>query len=294
MLESRQLLVEQAKQLQQLQTQTRRLRKTFRKNAKQRRKLAKRLRKASVKLRKNMLKRSEQMTGEVVERGKEALVASTRMTQELAKRGSKLTEELTERGSKATQAIASQSSKFAEDLAERGEHLLQPVRKPGRNFWMIVGFSVGLVAAGITTYLFVRRQVVQQQAMEEDQSIELPQSGSLNGATDTGRPAGEILIVDDIGTAVATLPVVDVEQMQRPEDAVFVGIASTRFYYPIDTPLDEIDLIYFVSEEDARNQWVTKAEQKDESLFSSKLLRYFDLFKAVIHDNPLHQIVQKF
>lgn len=177
MLESRQLLAEQAKQLQQVQSQARRLRKTLRKNARQ------------------------------------------------------------------------------------GEHLLQPARKPGRNFWMIIGFSVGLVVAGITTYLFVRRQVVQQQAMEEDQSIELPQSGSLHGTTDTGRPAGEILLVDDIGTAVATLPVVDVEQMQRPEDAVFVGVASTRFYYPVDTPLEERDLVYFVSEEDARNQGFTAAEQ---------------------------------
>jgi hypothetical protein len=126
---------------------------------------------------------------------------------------------------------------------------------------MIVGFGVGFVAAGIATYLFMRRQVLQQQETEESQSIELPQSGSWDGATDAGRPAGEILLVDDIGTAVATLPVVDVEKMQRPADAVFVGVASTRFYYPVDTPLEEIDLVYFVSEEEARAQGFTAAEQ---------------------------------
>jgi len=260
-LESRQLLAEQAKQLQQLQSQAKRIRKGLRKNVKQRRKLVKKLRKSSAKWSQKMLKRSGQVTGEVVERGKEALEASTRMTQDLAKRGGKLTEELAERGSKATQRIASQGSKLAEDLSERRELLLHPERKRNRNFWAMIGFGVGLVAAGVTTYLFVRRQVLQQHQTEESESIELPQSGSWNGATDAGRPAGEVRLVDDIGTAVATLPVVDVEKMQRPTDAVFVGIASTRFYYPVDTPLAEIDLVYFISEEEARGQGFTAAEQ---------------------------------
>ncbi len=261
MLESRQLLAEQAKQLQQLQSQAKRFRKTLRKNVKQRRKLVKKMRKSSAKWSQQMLKRSGQVTGDVVEFGKEALEASTRMTQNLAKRGGKLTEELAERGSKATQKIARQGSKFAEDLVERGEHLLHPERKRNRNFWAMIGFGVGLVAAGVTTYLFVRRQVLRQQETEESESIELPQSGGWNGAADASRPAGEIRLVDDIGTAVATLPVVDVEQMQRPADAVFVGIASTRFYYPVDTPLEEVELVYFVSEEEARAQGFTAAEQ---------------------------------
>src|SRR5579884_2943613 len=211
-LESRLLLAEQAKQLQQLQVQAKRLRKSLRKNAKQRRKLVKKLRKSSAKWSRNVLKRGEQVTEEVVERGKEALEASTRMTQDLARRGGKLTEELAERSSKATQKIARQGSKFAEDLVERGEQLLHPERKRNRNFWAMIGFGVGLVAAGITTYLFVRRRVLQQQGTEESEHIELPHNGSWNGATDTGRPAGEIRLVDDIGTAVATLPVVDVEK----------------------------------------------------------------------------------
>jgi flagellar basal body-associated protein FliL len=260
-LESRQLLVEQTKQLHQLQSQAFRLRKTLRKNAKQQRKLVKRLRKSSAKWRQNMLKRGGQVTEEVVERGKEALEASTRMTQDLTRRGSRLTEELAERSSKATQKIARQGSKIAEDLVERGEQLLHPERKRNRNFWAMIGFGVGLVAAAVTTYLFVRRRVLQQQEAEASDPIELLRNESWNGTTDTGRPAGEILLVDDIGTAVATLPVIDVEQMQRPDDAVFVGVASTRFYYPVDTPLEEKDLVYFVSEEEARTQGFTAAQQ---------------------------------
>ena len=258
LLESRLLLFEQAKQLQQLQSQAKRLRKTLRKNAKQRRKFVKKLRKSGAKWSQDMLKRGEQVTEEVVERGKEALEASTRMTQNLARRGSKLTEELAERSSKATQKVARQGSKLAEDLVERGEQILHPERKRNRNFWAMIGFGVGLVAAGITTYLFVRRRVLQPQ---ETEAIELPNNGSWNGATESGRPAGEIRLVDDIGTAVATLPVVDVEKMQRPDDAIFVGVASTRFYYPVDTALEEQDLIYFVSEEEARAQGFTAAQQ---------------------------------
>lgn len=258
--QSRQLLAEQAKQMQQLQSQAKRLRKTLRKNVKQRRKLIKKLRKSSAKWSQNMRKRGGQVTEEVVERGKEALEASTRMTQDLARRGGKLTEKLTERGSQATQRISRQGSKIAEELVERGEHLLHPERKRNRNFWAMIGFGVGLVGAGVATYLFLRRQVLQQQETEESQSIELPQRGSWNGATDANRPAGEIRLVDDIGTAVATLPVVDVEKMQRPADVVFVGVASTRFYYPVDTSLEEVDLVYFVSEEEARAQGFTAAQ----------------------------------
>src|SRR5205807_1727983 len=108
-------------------------------------------------------------------------------------------DELTERGSKTSKKLTRRGSKLAQDLVERGQNVLQPRRKRNRNFWAIVGFGVGLVAAGVTTYLFMRRQVVQQET-EESQSIELPLSGSWNGAADFSQgqaeshPAGEILL----------------------------------------------------------------------------------------------------
>jgi hypothetical protein len=46
-------------------------------------------------------------------------------------------------------------------------------------------------------------------------------------------------------------------------DASFVGIVSTRFYYPIGTSLIEVeDLVYFNSEEDAQAQGFTRAENR--------------------------------
>ena len=266
-LESRQRFAEQAKQLQQLQAQTKRLRKTLRKNVKRRRKLVRKLRRSGADWRQAMLKRSGGLTANLADRGKQAWEASSRLTQDLVKRGGKLTDELTGRGSEATQRLTRSGSRFAQDLAERSEHLLQPARKRNRNLWTILGFGIGLVVAGVTTYLFVRRRVIQHD-VEEGLPIELPQSGNRNGARGTAQSppernlAGEILLVvdDDNGTAVVTLPVVDVEKMQRPADAAFVGVASTRFYYPAETPLEEKDLVYFASEEEAREQGFTAAQ----------------------------------
>jgi hypothetical protein len=73
---------------------------------------------------------------------------------------------------------------------------MRDLAKRGRNFWAALGFSVGLLSAGIATYWFLRRQVLRQQT-ELDQHIELPQSGASNGGH-WKRPAGEILYIEDM------------------------------------------------------------------------------------------------
>src|SRR5438034_5676955 len=50
-----------------------------------------------------------------------------------------------------------------------------------------------------------------------------------------GRPAGEISYIDQGGTSVATLEIVDVETIEQPADAAFVGVNSTKLYYSVDT-----------------------------------------------------------
>jgi len=166
---SRQLAAEQSRQLQeqarQLQAQAVQLRVALNENAEQSLKIAEQMRKVGEEWRREMLKRGEHLTEELSERGSQ-----------LAKRGSQLTDELVERSSKITSGIAKRSSKVAQDLAERGEDLLEPVRKQKGSFWAIFGFSVGLTAAIVASYLFVRQRVLQQMA-EEDQKIELPQNG---------------------------------------------------------------------------------------------------------------------
>lgn len=176
------------------------------------------------------------------------------------KQGRKMVKQVRKTGENVGTSVAGAvetSGKAIQDLAERGQQVLKPSVKQNRNLWMVLGFSVGLLAAAIATYLFVRRRVLQQ-ATELDQHIELPLTRGLNDAG-ANPPVGAIQHVDDIGTAVSTMPVVDVENMEQPEGARFVGVASTKYYYPIEIVLPDEDLVYFISEEEAQAQGFTPA-----------------------------------
>jgi hypothetical protein len=99
---------------------------------------------------------------------------------------------------------------------------------------------------------------VTRQEIEQDEHIELPSSDSWNGSG--SRPAGEISYFDQGGTSVATLEIVDVETIMKPADAAFVGVKSTKLYYPVDTEIEPKDLVYFTSEEEAKAQGFTAAQ----------------------------------
>lgn len=225
--ESRQKAVEQAQNLRdqaaQFQAQARQLRKALRKEAKQRRKLLAQMRDSGVEWGQDLLKRSEHLTEELVERGEE-------MTQDLAKRGRK--------------------------LAKQTEKLL-PAKQQNRIVWMVSGFGVGLVIAGAITYRLVRSRAFRQALLEEEQAIELPQSEEWTVVT---QPAGEIVHVDQNGTTVTKLETVTVANTERPENAAYVGVLSTQSYYPVDTELEHTDLVYFLSEEEARSRGFKAAE----------------------------------
>ena len=227
--ESRQKAVEQAQQLleqaRQFQIQGRQLRKALRKEAKQRRKLLAQMRDSGVEWGQDMFKRGERLTEELVERSEE-------VTQDLAKRGRKLVK----RGRKLVKRSAKEQNRVA---------------------FMIAGFGVGLVIAGAITYRMVRNRAFRQALEEEEQAIELPQSNEWTLAT---HPAGEIVHVDQNGTTVTKLESVTVENTERPENAAFVGIISTRSYYPADTELEPTDLVYFLTEEEARARGFSAAE----------------------------------
>jgi ribosome recycling factor len=225
--ESRQKAIEQAQHLRnqatQFQAQARQLRKALRKEAKQRRKLLAQMRESGVEWGQDMLKRGERLTGELVERGEE-------ITHDLAKRGRK--------------------------LAKQTEKLL-PTKEQNRVVWMAAGFGVGLVIAGAITYRLVRNRAFKQALLEEEQSYELPESEELMVAT---HPAGEIVHVDQNGTTVTKLETVTVANAERPENAAYVGVISTQSYYPVDTELEPTDVVYFVTEEEAKARGFRAAE----------------------------------
>jgi len=169
---SRQLAVERAQILQeqanQLQAQAQQLRKALSENARQSRKVAEQFRKTSSELSSELLKRSELLTEELTERGNKLVERSSQVTQDLTKRG----------------------KKAAQDLAERSEGLLEPVRQRSGKFWTVLGFSIGLIAALVATYVFVRQQLLKP-ATDPDEQIELPQNGYRTQSTTAAEPSAQ-------------------------------------------------------------------------------------------------------
>ncbi len=273
--ESRQRVAQQVKRLRaqatQLEEQSRQLRKAVRAEARQRRKLVKEMSKSGIDWSQDLLKQGGQFTEGIVERGgkiiEDVVEMGGKATQDVAERGSQVVQKFAKRGNKVTRGLAERGRTTTRGAMQRGENFLQPVRKRRGGFWTLIGLGVGLLAATIITYRLVRRRV-ELQELEADQSIELPLSDIWNGVgseVSRSQPAGEIRHIDDIGTAVATESVVDVEEMLVSPDASFVGIVSTRFYYPIGASLLEVeDLVYFNSEEDAQAQGFTRAENSQQ------------------------------
>ena len=81
---------------------------------------------------------------------------------------------------------------------------------------------------------------------------------------------GEILHLGVEGNTMATTAAIQVVDVyvdaatpdEVPPDAVFVGVVSTKRYYPLEVILDEdvTERIYFVSEEEAKTQGYSASE----------------------------------
>jgi DNA anti-recombination protein RmuC len=174
---SRQLAVERAQILQeqanQLQAQAQQLRKALSENARQSRKVAEQFRKTSSEL-------SSKLRSSPIYRGSEHL------TEELTEHGNKLVE----RSSQVTQDLTKRGKKAAHDLAERSQGLLEPVRQRNGKFWTVLGFSIGLTAALVATYVFVRQRLLRP-ATDPDEQIELPQNGYRTQTTTATEPSAQ-------------------------------------------------------------------------------------------------------
>ncbi len=254
---TRKRTAEQAQQLQKLaqhwQEQALQLRKAMNNESRQRRELnktVKRLRETGRDWSQDLLTRGEGAAANVA-------AQSGKITHSLLERGSRVSHDLTERGSKVSHDLTERGSKVSHALVERGDQL----RRSG-TFWTIFGFSLGMAAAATIIIVLLRKRVIKQRAGSEEAShIELPQDRTWNGASsqEQGKAAGEIRHLGKEGSSVATLQSVGVDIAQAvvaPANAAFVGVASTRRYYPIETSLEENakDLVYFVSEDEAKAQ----------------------------------------
>lgn len=194
-------------------------------------------------------------------RGEEVTVQSGKISHLLLDRGGKVTQDITERGSQITQELAKRGEKLSHDLSKQGDRLVQPLRRQGSPLLIFFGFSVGMVSTAVVTYLLVRKRVVERVG-NAGQQIELPRDTSWSNGNQGQRekPLGEIRHLGHEGntpetTIVQGVDVVATRTVTAPADAAFVGVVSTKRYYPVEIALDGVtDLIYFVSEEEAKMQ----------------------------------------
>ncbi|GCE18992.1 hypothetical protein [Dictyobacter kobayashii] len=207
------------------------------------------------------------------------------VNQDLWKRANGLTEDFIERSNKFSRELAERGGDFSQELAKRSRKAQQNIAEQDRSFWIALGFGCGLTAAGIVTFVLVRKRL--RHAEEDDESpiqlsydsnrsaihISQPQ-GEIHAIRTRDRypeshPFGEVITVADHDGPVSTRSAEELADgaQSTPTDATFVGLASTKQYYPVETPLDQladadgkpVDVIYFSSEKEAQAQGFTAA-----------------------------------
>lgn len=172
-----------------------------------------------------------------------------------------LAHKLADRREDAMHSVSKQKRNMGRNMLERRDDMTHQLRKQGRSLgrnlderkggiWPLLGFIFGVLLAGGITYWFIKNSTRQREMAEEEQ-IELQEREMLNGTS--SRPGGEIRYVSQGGAAVAT------RTSAMPINK-FVGVLSTRQYYPIERKPQEHDLVFFETEDDARAEGFTEAD----------------------------------
>lgn len=168
---------------------------------------------------------------------------------------------IADRREDAMHSVSKQRRNMGRNMLERREDMTHQLRKQGRSLsrnlderkggiWPLLGFLFGVLLAGGITYWFIKNSTRQHEITEEEQ-IELQEREMLNGTS--GRPGGEIRYVSQGGAAVAT------RTSAMPINK-FVGVLSTRQYYPIEHKPQAHDIVFFETEDDARAEGFTEAD----------------------------------
>ncbi len=207
--------------------------------------------------------------------------------QDLIRRTSDLREDLRDRGSKLSHVIAERGGEVSGQLVKRGRQAQQTIAEQDRRFWIAMGFGLGLTVTGIVTFSLVRRRLQHTIEVEEppiqltydtmaaSPETDAPVSDAATSASDLHgqiyavHPSnGHVEALSNGATGSSSSASTSAVNNSAPADAVFVGVASTKYYYPVETPLvlltdvseKPVDLIYFTSEQDALAQGFRAAE----------------------------------
>jgi hypothetical protein len=248
----------------------------------------------------DLIDRSGELTRDLIGRGgqtsQEVLKQSEKAIKELRKQSEKAAKTMRKRSEKAARRLTKQSQQASKELTQRSEKISQDLLRRSQEFtqdlversgraWAVLGFGVGLISATAIVYVFIRRRLFGSQEEEADQHILLSHNGYKNLNSET-RPATATTPSSELNGNVVqmTEPISTTNGVAAPEkretttgetvpaDATLVGIISTRRYYPVETPLDKLqpqpgvkdsptDLVYFGSEEEARAQGFSAADE---------------------------------
>lgn len=192
----------------------------------------------------------------------------------------KVSKEVAKRSKQAAKELNKRSQQAQRELVKRSEKPNQKQFDQVGTFWTVFGFSTGLTAALIAGYLLIRKRI--QRNEKKNLQVQISQNGYLNGSSKSIR-AGEILSADPSTSATNTSTAPTAEEPtpsiavaepttepveDRTNDSTFLGVVSTKLYYPVETPLSQLappengslDVVYFVSEDEARAQGFSAAE----------------------------------
>jgi polyhydroxyalkanoate synthesis regulator phasin len=231
----------------------------------------------------DLIDRSSDLTRDLIGRGgqasQEMLKQSEKAVQELRRQSEKAARVMRKQSEKAARRLTKQSKKASKELTRRGEKITQGLVKRGQEFthdltqrngraWTIVGFAVGLLSASAVAYILISKRTRHEQGEEAEQHILLAPNGYQNLGSGTSSRVAER---NGTLTEKSAAPVQQ-ERVERsiPADAELVGVVSTRHYYPVETPLADlqeqarergelVDIIYFSSEEEAKAQGFSAA-----------------------------------
>ena len=234
----------------------------------------------------DLKERSSQLSQAVAERG-------SQLTQDLAERSSKLTQDLTERSGEISQELARRTRQARRELAGRDRNFwillgfgtglvatavitylfirrrLQRAAEEQPPIQLSYDDTTTNATVGNPINGQLRGNIYSVGA--NGTKLEAQTTGTVttnnivtNAASETTLPSlstnetpGTISPVEN---AEVASPATEISRTTAPADAAFVGVSSTKQYYPAETPLDQlhngeaVDVVYFSSEDEARRQ----------------------------------------
>lgn len=224
-----------------------------------------------------LARQGELLAEELMDRGR-------KLSHTVIESGNDASQQLFKRGKKATKKWSKSQARMKKELRKRNRKAQQTQALRSNMFWLAFVCSAGLTAAAVAIYLYIQRRNQQQEAYD-NQPIELRQNDRWDGTSlkeqvsptqspsspeDPSIPYTDSSIVSREPDLSEASRVSDLAEGAIPEDATVIGVVSTRLYYPIEVPLEqltaaeddasaEVTVIYFASEDEAQSRGFTAA-----------------------------------